>query len=70
MFSLVSAGINAFDLFTRRRAYAGTIVQQNGGYWLAYFNMNTTKGSQRKFATAADAVAHIYARRVKKGWGV
>ena len=70
MFSLTSAGINCFDIHTRRGAFCGVIAQSNKGDWRVFFNMTATKGSQRRFASPEAAVQFIYDRRVKKGWGV
>jgi hypothetical protein len=70
MFSLTSAGINCFDLHTRRGGYAGLIAQTAKGDWKVFFNMTGTKGSQRRFPSPQAAVEFIYNRRVSKGWGV
>jgi hypothetical protein len=70
MFSLESAGINCFDLFTRRGAFCGVISQTTKGDWRVFFNMTATKGSQRRFPSPEAAVEFIFSRRVKKGWGV
>jgi len=70
MFSLEYAGINAFDVKTRRGAFCGIIAQSKQGDWRVFFNMTATKGSQRRFPSAQDAIRFIYDRRVKKGWGV
>ena len=70
MFSLTHAGINCFDLHTRRGTFCGVIAQTKNGNWRVFFNMPATKGSQRLFATAEAAVNFVYDRRVKKGWGV
>lgn len=70
MFSLEYAGINAFDVRTRRGGFCGIIVQSKRGDWQVFFNFTATKGSQRKFQTAQDAIAFIYDRRIKKGYGV
>lgn len=70
MFSLTSAGINCFDLHTRRGGYCGIIAQTNRGSWRVFFNSNATVGSKRLFATAEAAIKFIHDRRVKKGWGV
>jgi hypothetical protein len=70
MFSLDHAGINAFDVTTRRGAFCGIISQTAKGDWRVFFNMTATKGSQRRFPTAQDAIVFIRDRRVKKGWGV
>ena len=70
MFTLTSAGIDAFDVTTRRGAFCGVICRTAKGDWKVFFNMTATKGSARRFATAEAAIGFIYARRVKKGWGV
>ncbi len=70
MFALDYAGINAFDVTTRRGAFCGVIAQTNKGDWMVYFNSTATKGSKRRFPNAETAIAFIYDRRVKKGWGV
>jgi hypothetical protein len=74
MFSLVHAGqtktAQAFDVFTRRGAFAGIVVENYGRHTEVYFNMAATKGSKRKFSGVQDALAFIKQRRVKKGWGV
>jgi hypothetical protein len=70
MFSLTEAGINAFDLHTRRGAFCGVIAQNKAGDWRVFFNMTATKGSQRRFESPEAAVAFIRDRRIKKGWGV
>jgi hypothetical protein len=70
MFALESAGTNAFDIRTRRGAYCGLIVQAKGGDWKVFFNMEATKGSQRRFPSADAAVKFIRDRRISKGWGV
>lgn len=69
MFSLDYAGPAAFDVRTKRGAYCGVIAQSPKGDWRVYFNSNATKGSQRRFPTPEAAIAFIYERRVKKGWG-
>lgn len=69
MFSLTSAGIDCFDLHTRKGSYAGLISLTKRGDWRVFFNMTATKGSNRRFATAEAAVKFIYDRRIKKGWG-
>lgn len=71
MFSLIGAGINSFDVETRRGAFAGTIVwNQKRDDYSVYFNSNCTRGSKRRFTSVDDAVKFIYDRRVKKCWGV
>lgn len=70
MFSLTSAGINCFDLHTRRGAFCGVIAQTKNGDWRVFFNTTGTKGSQRRFPSAEAAVSFIRDRRIKKGWGV
>lgn len=66
MLVLENVGPNAFDLHTRSGGYCGTISQSPRGHWSAYFNMATTKGSKRRFASAYDAVAFIVARRAQR----
>ena len=68
MLQLSSAGIEAFDVHTKRGAFAGIISKQKTGVWKVYFNTTATKCSARKFATGADALQFIYDRRAKKGW--
>lgn len=70
MFSLDHAGINAFDVTTRRGAFCGIIAQSKQGDWRVFFNMTATKGSARKFPSPEAAISFIRDRRVKKGWGV
>lgn len=70
MFSLESAGNNAFDVRTRKGGYCGIIAQSKQGDWRVFFNMTATKGSARRFPSPQAAIAFIYDRRVKKGWGV
>lgn len=70
MFALSHAGINAFDITTRRGAFCGIVAQTTKGDWKVFFNMTATKGSQRRFPSIEDAVKFVYDRRVKKGWGV
>ena len=67
MFSLDYAGPAAFDVTTRRGAFCGVIAQTAKGDWKVFFNTTATKGSRRRFPEAKDAIAFIYARRVKKG---
>lgn len=69
MFSLDHAGINAFDVTTKRGAFCGIIAQSPKGDWRVFFNTTATKGSQRRFPSPEAAVAFIYDRRVKRGWG-
>lgn len=70
MFALTSAGINAFDVHTRRGAFCGVIVQHKAGYWRVFFNMTATRGSRCRFETAEAAIKYIRDRRICKGWGI
>ena len=67
IYELSSAGIECFDIFTKRGAYAGLVAKKRDGYVL-YWNGNATRGSKRKFATMQDALEFMHQRRVKKGW--
>ncbi len=67
MYSLTSAGIECFDIWSRKGAYAGLIAKKKSGYVL-YWNGNATRGSKRVFATINDALEFMHQRRVKKGW--
>jgi hypothetical protein len=70
MFALSHAGINCFDITTRRGAFCGIVAQTNKGDWKVFFNMTATKGSQRRFPSIEAAIQFVYDRRIKKGWGV
>lgn len=63
-------GAESFDVFTRNNRFAGVITKKASGICRVYFNSTATRGSARKFKTVFDAVAFIYGRRIKKGWGV
>lgn len=61
----------SFDVRTQRGAFAGIISESfKTGTARVFFNMTATRGSARKFPSAAAALAYIYDRRVKKGWAV
>lgn len=67
MYALHSAGIECFDIWSKKGAYAGVVAKKRNGYVL-YWNGNCTRGSKRLFSTINDALEFMHQRRVKKGW--
>ena len=67
MYELSWAGIECFDIFTKRGAYAGLVAKKRDGYVL-YWNSNATRGSKRKFTSIQQALEFMHQRRIKKGW--
>jgi hypothetical protein len=70
MYQLHSAGIEAFDIFTKSGRFAGIVVQKPAGHHVLYWDSNASRGSARKFPTRQDALEFMHQRRVKKGWRV
>jgi len=64
-YELSTAGINAFDVFTKEGRFAGMVVQNKRGHWTHYYNSNATKGSSVKFVTIWNALANIDKRRAR-----
>lgn len=66
IYQLIEAGIESFDVYTREGRFAGLIASRPDGTFRHYYNSNATRFSQRKFASVADALENIHARRERR----
>ena len=65
IYSLESAGIEAWDVWTKAGRYAGLIVTKPDGTLRHYYNSNGTKGSSRKLQSIGQALESIANRRAR-----
>lgn len=63
IFSLDSAGIEAWDVFAKNNRFAALIVTKPDGSFRHYYNSNGTKGSARKFKSIEEALENVVKRR-------
>lgn len=62
-YSLTSAGIECWDVFTKSNKFVGLIVAKKDGTFRHFYNTDGTRGSSRKFASISEALANIDKRR-------
>lgn len=65
IFCLESAGTQAWDVFTKKGAYAGLVVTKPDGTLRHRYNSSGTKGSARKFQSIDEVLENIANRRTR-----
>lgn len=63
IYSLESAGIEAWDIFTKEGRFAGLIVAKPDGTFRHRYNGTGSKGSAKRFRSIGEALENIDRRR-------